>query len=323
MGKPGWEVWRLRLFISLEVTPIYGVKGNESHNIRFLSPEWMEMFRYTQEVGKTNGIDIDMNTGTGWPFGGPEVSLSQAAAKAIFECYEVKGGEPVKLEINIRDPKEQKQRDGGENSSHPEGGGEDGHDNAVQKSFGVEHGWIAGQAVLKGADDGHGSHADGESGHDEAVDEFGVFFPAGFLSKPVPEFHKSFFNVHPLTNDGAQSQGHGAHHGAAGGQRAAVNGQHLFQGAGDSDEDDCEADGLHDRVLKSLGQSFLKQDSDNASGDDGAGVGNGSDSNHVKIPPVQVLTVGRTVTGRRHRRWKCQRKYSLCTDKILPCPRNP
>lgn len=96
---------------SLEVTPIYGVKGNESHNIRFLSPEWMEMFRYTQEVGKTNGIDIDMNTGTGWPFGGPEVSLSQAAAKAIFECYEVKGGEPVKLEINIRDPKEQKQRD--------------------------------------------------------------------------------------------------------------------------------------------------------------------------------------------------------------------
>ena len=96
---------------SLEVTPIYGVKGNESHNIRFLSPEWMEMFRYTQEVGKMNGIDIDMNTGTGWPFGGPEVSLSQAAAKAIFECYEVKGGEPVKLEINIRDPKEQKQRD--------------------------------------------------------------------------------------------------------------------------------------------------------------------------------------------------------------------
>ncbi len=49
---------------SLEVTPIYGVKGNESHNLCFLSPEWMEMFRYTQEVGKTNGIDIDMNTGT-------------------------------------------------------------------------------------------------------------------------------------------------------------------------------------------------------------------------------------------------------------------
>ena len=69
------------------------------------------MFRYTQEVGKTNGIDIDMNTGTGWPFGGPEVSLSQAAAKAIFECYEVKGGESVKLEIDIRDPKEEKQRD--------------------------------------------------------------------------------------------------------------------------------------------------------------------------------------------------------------------
>ena len=47
-------------------------------------PEWMEMFRYTQEVGKTNRIDIDMNTRTGMAFQRPEVSLSQAAAKAIL-----------------------------------------------------------------------------------------------------------------------------------------------------------------------------------------------------------------------------------------------
>lgn len=96
---------------SLEVTPIYGVKGNESKNIPFLSPEWMEMFRYAQQEGKKYGIELDMNTGTGWPFGGPEVSLRQAAAKAIFECYEVTGGKTVKLEVDIRNPKERKQRE--------------------------------------------------------------------------------------------------------------------------------------------------------------------------------------------------------------------
>lgn len=96
---------------SLEVTPIYGVKGNESHNIDFLSPQWMEMFQYTQGEGKKYGIDIDMNMGTGWPFGGPEVSLQQAAAKAIFECYEVIGGRLVRLEISIRNPREKMQRD--------------------------------------------------------------------------------------------------------------------------------------------------------------------------------------------------------------------
>lgn len=69
---------------SLEVTPIYGVKGNESHNIRFLSPEWMEMFRYTQEVGKMNGIDIDMNTGTGWPFGGPRYLFHKQQQKLFL-----------------------------------------------------------------------------------------------------------------------------------------------------------------------------------------------------------------------------------------------
>lgn len=96
---------------SLEVTPIYGVKGNESKNIPFLSPAWMEMFRYAQQEGKKYGIDLDMNTGTGWPFGGPEVSLQQAAAKAIFECEELTGGKTVKLKVDIRNPKEQKQRE--------------------------------------------------------------------------------------------------------------------------------------------------------------------------------------------------------------------
>lgn len=69
----------------LEITPIYGVKGNDSNEIPFLSDKWMEMYKYVVEEGKRNGVIIDMNTGTGWPFGGPDVTEDQAAAKVLFE----------------------------------------------------------------------------------------------------------------------------------------------------------------------------------------------------------------------------------------------
>ena len=69
---------------ALEITPIYGVQDNQANNIPYLSNQWMEMLRYTEEQGKTNGIEIDMATGTGWPFGGPWVPLEESACKAVF-----------------------------------------------------------------------------------------------------------------------------------------------------------------------------------------------------------------------------------------------
>lgn len=95
---------------SLEITPIYGVKGNEKNDISFLSPQWMEMLQYTQSEAKKNGIEIDMNTGTGWPFGGPDIGIEDAATKAIFESYEVKGGKEITLDIQITTPKEENQK---------------------------------------------------------------------------------------------------------------------------------------------------------------------------------------------------------------------
>ena len=41
---------------ALEITPIYGVTGNEQRNIEFLSPKWMEILRYIQSEGKRLGI---------------------------------------------------------------------------------------------------------------------------------------------------------------------------------------------------------------------------------------------------------------------------
>lgn len=69
---------------AVEITPLYGVQGNQSNNIPFLSEKWMEMLRYTQEQCNNNSIEIGMATGTGWPFGGPWVPLKESACKVLF-----------------------------------------------------------------------------------------------------------------------------------------------------------------------------------------------------------------------------------------------
>ena len=69
---------------AVEITPIYGVQGNEANNIPYLSDQWMEMLRYTQQQCERNGVELDMATGTGWPFGGPWVPLEESACKAVF-----------------------------------------------------------------------------------------------------------------------------------------------------------------------------------------------------------------------------------------------
>ena len=91
----------------LEITPIYGVQGNEQNELSFLSPEWMQALEYTIGKGDEVGIRIDMSTGTGWPFGGPETSIEDAATKAIFEHYTVVGGKLVELSIRVSNKKDE------------------------------------------------------------------------------------------------------------------------------------------------------------------------------------------------------------------------
>ncbi len=68
----------------VEITPIYGVKGEEDNYIDFLSPEWINMLKTTVEAAHENQMGVDMNAGTGWPFGGPTISSEFAAKKMQF-----------------------------------------------------------------------------------------------------------------------------------------------------------------------------------------------------------------------------------------------
>ena len=94
---------------AVEITPIYGVKGNDANNLPFLSSPWMKALQTVENVGKANGILVDMNCGTGWPFGGPLVPISEAAAKLVYTDTIVTGAQLRKgISIALNDPKELK-----------------------------------------------------------------------------------------------------------------------------------------------------------------------------------------------------------------------
>ncbi|MBO5297531.1 MAG: glycosyl hydrolase family 2 [Candidatus Homeothermus sp.] len=89
---------------TVEITPIYGVQGNEAHDIEYLSPQWMKMLAHTVKEGKERNIRVDMNNGTGWPFGGPEVPIEEAACKAIFRDTIIYGDDIDLSEITFSLP---------------------------------------------------------------------------------------------------------------------------------------------------------------------------------------------------------------------------
>ena len=88
---------------AVEITPLYGVKGNDKNNIPFLSDQWMEMLREVQQNGRKMGIEVDMSTGTGWPFGGPWVPLEESAAKVVFVDTTFNGSHVENLTLSVAD----------------------------------------------------------------------------------------------------------------------------------------------------------------------------------------------------------------------------
>jgi hypothetical protein len=72
-------------FGGVEVSPIYGVRGQEERSVPFLSPRWMELFAFTVREARHMGLDVDLIAGTGWPFGGPWVNDTDSAQQLWVE----------------------------------------------------------------------------------------------------------------------------------------------------------------------------------------------------------------------------------------------
>ena len=99
---------------TVEIAPLYGVQGNERNDLQFLSPQWMSALKDVQEISNGLGIEVDMSCGTGWPFGGPHVSLREAACKAIFHDSIVDGKHFYTVELGNTRQKVKRAAPGGE-----------------------------------------------------------------------------------------------------------------------------------------------------------------------------------------------------------------
>jgi hypothetical protein len=84
----------------IHIIPIYGAKGFESKYINYLSPEWMEMMGWAVSEARRLGMDVDMTTGSGWCFGGPQVTDQDANANVVVKTYGLGVGERLKEKFN-------------------------------------------------------------------------------------------------------------------------------------------------------------------------------------------------------------------------------
>jgi len=90
----------------VEITPIYGAVGFEKKYLQFLSPAWMDALHYTVKKANALEMGVDMNTGTGWPFGGPQIKPEYAATKLIIQDYKLNAGEQLSEPIKVKEAKQ-------------------------------------------------------------------------------------------------------------------------------------------------------------------------------------------------------------------------
>ncbi len=83
----------------VEITAIYGVKGETDQNIDYLSPRWCEMVRHAVAEAGRLGMQVDLPPGSGWKMGGDFLANELAAAKIRFKGNDVAiapSGEKIK-----------------------------------------------------------------------------------------------------------------------------------------------------------------------------------------------------------------------------------
>lgn len=79
-----------------EIQPVYPLSldnpatGLKNHP--FLSNEFLEALRFTNQTGRSLGLRVDLTLGSGWPFGGPSVGIEHAAARLRLDVVPLAAG---------------------------------------------------------------------------------------------------------------------------------------------------------------------------------------------------------------------------------------
>ena len=77
----------------VEITPIYGVRGEETRFIPFLSESWVAMLGHALREAQRLDLGVDMATGTGWPFGGPWIDETNAPGTISHRTWTLEAGQ--------------------------------------------------------------------------------------------------------------------------------------------------------------------------------------------------------------------------------------
>src|SRR5215813_12728711 len=76
-----------------EVQPVYPlVLDDQAAGIKtlpFLSDEFLDALRFTSQKARELGLRFDLTLGSGWPFGGPTVTIDHAAGRLRYEHVKV------------------------------------------------------------------------------------------------------------------------------------------------------------------------------------------------------------------------------------------
>ncbi len=75
------ETYRRAGLGGVEITSIYGVKGQESRNIDYLSAAWVGMARHAVKEARRLGMKVDFPPGSGWRIGGRFITEATSAAR--------------------------------------------------------------------------------------------------------------------------------------------------------------------------------------------------------------------------------------------------
>ncbi|KAF0235997.1 MAG: glycoside [Prolixibacteraceae bacterium] len=86
----------------VEITPIYGVKGEEVRFIKFLSPEFSEILKFTIEEANKLGMGVDLPPGSGWRCGGPFVPEEKGLWSLKMQKVGLKKGETWQLPADLK-----------------------------------------------------------------------------------------------------------------------------------------------------------------------------------------------------------------------------
>ncbi|HEX6924173.1 MAG TPA: glycosyl hydrolase, partial [Longimicrobiaceae bacterium] len=96
-------------FGGVEVTSIYGIKGQEDRHIPYFSDRWIAMLGHAAAEANRLGMGLDMPPGSGWKMGGPEVPLELASRSLRFVADTAPSG-AVTWSVEIRNNNEQVKR---------------------------------------------------------------------------------------------------------------------------------------------------------------------------------------------------------------------